>query len=334
MQNRAFITGITGQDGSFLTELLLSKGYEVHGLVRRASSGYGNLRNILHLVNNPKIYRKTLHLHAGDMADGTSLERILAEIKPDEVYNLAAQADVQESFLMPEYSLDINGTSVIRLLEAVRRHCPLAKFYQASTSELFGNTNGVEPQNEDTPFNPQSPYSIGKLAGFFAVKKYREMYNIFACNGILFNHESERRGDDYVTRKVTRAVARIKNGVQDELRLGNLEAKRDWGYSPEYVEAAWKILHHLEPRDFVIGTGETHTVKEWVKACFEHAGLDMEKYVVSDPKLFRPAEVDILRADSSRAKNLLTWEPQVKFAELVKIMMEHDLNDTRSEALP
>lgn len=325
---KAFITGISGQDGSYLTELLLSKGYEVHGLVRRVSSGYMNLRNIIHLVQNEDVYRKKLFLHAGDMCDTTSLFRIINEVRPNEVYNLAAQADVQESFFMPEFSIDVNGNGVVRLLEAIASVDKSIKFYQASTSELFGAVEEA-PQNENTRFNPQSPYSIGKLAGFHATKKQREMNGIFACNGILFNHESERRGDDYVTRKITKAVARIKLGLQKELRLGNLDAKRDWGHSREYVEAAYLMLQQDEPGDYVIGTGETHTVREWMEKCFEYVGLDWEKYVIIDKKLFRPAEVDILQADYSKAKNVLGWEPTIRFDELNKIMMAHDINEQR-----
>lgn len=327
---KAFITGIGGQDGSYLTEFLLSKGYEVHGLVRRVSSGYHNLRNIIHLINNSDIYRKTLFIHSGDMGDTISLYKVIKEINPDEVYNLAAQADVQESFFMPEYTVDINGNGVYRILEAIRLLNRNIKFYQASTSELFGAVEET-PQNEKTRFNPQSPYAIGKLVGYQVTKKYRESYGIFACNGILFNHESERRGDDYVTRKVTKAVARIKLGLQDKVRLGNLEAKRDWGYAPEYVQAAWAMMQSLEPDDYVIGTGETHTVKEWVEAAFEEAGLDWNKYVIIDPKLFRPAEVDVLQANYTKAKEKLHWEPKVRFKELVKLMVEHDLQDSSKQ---
>lgn len=325
---KALITGISGQDGSYLTELLLSKGYEVHGLVRRVSSGYLNLRNIIHLVYDPDIYRKKLFLHSGDMSDGSSLFRIINEVRPDEIYNLAAQADVQESFYMPEYSVEVNGNGLIKILEAVKTINDKIKVYQASTSELFGETDEI-PQRETTRFNPQSPYSIGKLVAFQAAKKYRESYGLFVCNGILFNHESERRGDDYLTRKVTKGVGRIVAGLQKNLRLGNLEAKRDWGYSPEFVHAAWLILQQPNPEDFVIGTGETHTVQEWVEASFAIAGLDWRDYVIQDPKLFRPAEVNVLQADYSKAKEKLGWEPQVKFKELVKIMTEYDIRNSR-----
>lgn len=324
-RNKALITGITGQDGSYLAEQLLEKGYEVHGLVRRSSRGYGALENIKHLVEDESIYRSRLFLHAGDLADATSIYRVINEVRPHEIYNLAAQADVMESFLMPEFSLDINGNGLVRILEAVMLIDHTIRVYQASTSELFGDTGGVVPQNEETPFNPQSPYSIGKNAAFQAAKKYREMYGLFVCNGILFNHESERRGDDYLTRKVTRAVGRIKRGEQKELRLGNLEALRDWGYSPEYVDAAWRMLQQDTPDDFVIGTGETHTVKEWVDEAFQVAGLNADDYVVVDQRLYRPAEVHVLQADASKAKRVLGWEPQVKFHELIKIMVLHDL---------
>ena len=330
ISKRALITGISGQDGSFLAEQLLAKGYEVHGLVRRVSSGYENLRNIIRLVRDENIYRKTLFLHSGDLGDATSIYRVISEVRPHEIYNLAAQADVQESFQMPEYSVDINGTAVLRILEAIRLIDKSIRFYQASTSELFGKVSET-PQSETTPFNPQSPYSIGKWVGFQAVKKYREAYGMFACNGILFNHESERRGDDYLTRKVTKAVARIRNGLQMEVRLGNLGSQRDWGYSPEYVDAAWRMLQLDSPDDFVVGTGETHFVREWVESAFAAAGLDWEKYVVIDPKLFRPAEVDILCADYSKAKKFLGWEPKTRFKELVALMVEYDLDALSSK---
>ena len=330
MSKKALVTGATGQDASYLIPFLLDKGYEVYGLVRRVSSGYGNLRNIQHLVNDPEIYRQKLFLRSGDMGDTTSIFRIIKEVMPDEIYNLAAQADVQESFFMPEYSIDINGNGVVRILEAVRQINPKIKVYQASTSELFGATKET-PQNEQTKFNPQSPYSIGKFVGFQAIKKYREMYGIFACNGILFNHESEHRGDDYLTRKVTKAAARIKYGLQKELRLGNLDAKRDWGYAKEYVEVMWKMLQLPEPGDYVLGTGETHSVYEWVEETLRLAGVDMDKVVI-DPKLFRPAEVDILQADYSKAKRDLGFEPKVKFKELIRIMLENDLRLAEEEA--
>lgn len=327
---KVFITGIGGQTGSYLAELLLQKGYEVHGLVRRVSSGYDNLRNIRHLHDDPEIFRKNLFFHSGDMGDTASLFRCIQEIMPDEVYNLAAQADVQESFYMPDYSLDINGTGVIRLLEAVRHICPKARIYQASTSELFGAVKET-PQNENTPFNPQSPYSIGKLAGYYAAKKYREMYGMFVCNGILFNHESPRRGDDYLTRKVTKAVSRIKYGLQKELRLGNIKSKRDWGSAKEFAFGAWLMLQQERPDDYVLGTGETHTVEEWMMECFKYAGLDWEKCIVIDPKLFRAAEVDILQADWKKANQMLGWTPTIKFQSLLKWMMDSDLELAKKE---
>lgn len=319
---KAFVTGINGQDGSYLAELLLSKDYEVHGLVRRSELGLAALRNIKHLIDDPAIYRKKLFLHAGDMADGTSLHRIIHEVMPDEVYNLAAQADVQESFLMPEYTIDINGIGVQRLIEIVRTVIPKAKFYQASTSELFGDAPPT--QNEATPLNPQSPYGIGKYVGFQTVKKYREMYGMFACNGILFNHESPRRGDDYLTRKVTLAVARILAGKQKEIRLGNLEAKRDWGFAKEYVKAMWLMLQYPKADDYCVATGETHTVKEWVFDCFELAGLDPLKYIVIDDKYLRPAEVNHLEGDPYKIGVVLGWEAKTKYKDLLKIMLEAD----------
>lgn len=325
INKKAFVTGTTGQDASYLIELLLKKDYEVHGLVRRSSYGYGNLRNIIHLVNDPDIYHSRFWIHSGDMADTTSLYRIISEVKPDEIYNLAAQADVQESFFQPEYSLDINGAGVLRLLEVMRQIVPRAKFYQASTSELFGNADEF-PQKETTKMNPQSPYAIGKLAGYHAVRKYREMYGIFASNGILFNHESPRRGDDYVTRKITKGLARIKMGKQKELRLGNLHAKRDWGYAKEYMEAAWMILQNSKSDDFVIGTGETHTIDEWLTEALSLTGVDRNTIII-DSKFYRPAEVYELCADYSKAKNVLGWEPKVRFNELVRMMVEADLHD-------
>lgn len=332
MNKKALITGTTGQDASFLIEFLLSKEYEVHGLVRRSSRGYGALENIIHLVKDEKIYRKKLFLYSGDIGDASSIFRIIKDVQPDEIYNLGAQADVQESFYMPEYSIDINGIGVIRMLEAIKQIKPDIKFYQASTSELFGQAHEV-PQNEETKFNPQSPYAIGKLVGYHAVKQYRKAYKLFACNGILFNHESEKRGDDYVTRKITKAVSRIKKGLQKELRLGNLEAKRDWGYAGSYIKTMWQILQLDEPDDFVIATGEIHSVKEWMEKCFEYVGLDWKKYVIIDPAFFRPAEVDILQGDYTKAKKTFGYEPEIKFEQLIKIMMDYDLKQAELELL-
>ena len=320
--HKALIFGISGQDGSYLAEFLLFKGYEVHGVVRRHHSGYGTLENIKHLLKDDKIYRKKLFLHSGDLTDSPSIFRLIAELKPEECYGLAAQADVQESFLMPEMTMDTNGNGVIRILEAIKQLSPKTKFYQASTSELFGNS-GAPIQNESSLMNPQSPYAIGKLAGYMAVKRYREAYKIFACNGILFNHESERRGDDYVTRKITKGLARIKHGLQKELRLGNLDAIRDWGYSPNYIEAAWMILQAPFASDFVVGTGEIHTVREWLEYCLKYFGLTMN-VVVIDQKLFRPAEVYNLQADYTKAKNAFGFEPRIKFEKLAEIMCQND----------
>lgn len=328
---RALISGITGQDGSYLAEFLLEKGYEVHGIVRRSSRGYGAYENIRHLINDPTIHRHKLIMHVGDICDMSSLVRIFQEVRPDEIYNLAAQADVGESFYQPEYTHDATGLGVVRMLEAFRRFAPSAKFYQASTSELFGKTD-ISPQDELTPFNPQSPYAVAKFVGFQSVKNAREGYKLFACNGILFNHASERRTDDYLDRKVTKAVARIKCGLQESVRLGNLESKRDWGYAKEYVTWMWKMLQMDKPDDYILGTGETHTVREFVETAFAHVGLDPYKYIVTDPALFRPNEVDILHADFSKAKEVLGFEPKVKFQELIQIMVDHDLKQAELEA--
>ncbi len=328
---KALIFGITGQDGSYMADLLLSKGYQVHGFVRRSSRGYGALLNIKHLVYDEKIYRHTLILHAGDLDDSSSIDRVIKDVQPDEVYSYAAQADVQESFLMPEYSISVNSIGPLRILEAIRRHSPRSHFYQASTSELFGDVGINQVQNETTAFNPQSPYAIGKLAGFYITKKYREAYGLFAVNGITFNHCSERRTDDYLDRKVTRAVGRIKAGLQKELRLGNLKSYRDWSYAPEMVEAHWKMLQMPEPHDLVLGSEETHQVQEWVDYAFECAGLKSADHVVIDPFLFRPAEVDTLRADCTKAKKLIGWNPQVKFKGIIERMVENDINLAKKE---
>ena len=327
---KALVTGATGQDASFLIPLLLDKGYEVHCLIRRSSAGYENLRNILPLIRDEEVYRKKLFLHAGDLGDGSSIRRIITSVMPDEIYNLGAQADVSESFLMPEYSIDINGNGVVRILEAIRVVNPLIKLYQASTSELFGAVEET-PQNEKTRLNPQSPYALGKYVGYQAIKKYREAYGLFACSGILFNHASERRGDDYLDRKVTRAVGRIKAGLQKELRLGNLASKRDWGYAGEYVQAMWMILQQERPDDYVIGTGETHTVQEWVEEAFTYAGLNWKDHVVIDQRLFRPAEVDILCADANKAKEKLSFVPKVRFKDLIHLMVDNDIKLAEQE---
>lgn len=319
---RALVTGITGQDGSYLAELLLAKGYEVHGIVRRSSSF--NTERIDHLYVDPHIENARLRLHYGDLNDASSLHSIVAEVKPDEVYNLGAQSHVRVSFDIPEYTAEITALGAVRLLEAIRKlgvHC---RFYQASSSELYGKV--VEtPQKETTPFHPRSPYAVAKAYSFYITQNYREAYGLFACNGILFNHESERRGETFVTRKITRAVGRIKHGLQQELYLGNLDAKRDWGHAADYVEAMWLMLQQSEPDDYVVGTGETYAVREFAEKAFAHVGLDYRDYVKIDPRYFRPAEVDLLLADPSKAKTKLGWQPKVGFDELVKRMVESDL---------
>src|SRR5687767_168174 len=296
---KALITGITGQDGSYLAELLLAKGYEVHGIIRRASTF--NTGRIDHLYADPHINGVRLFLHYGDISDSTNLIKLLYRIQPDEVYHLAAQSHVRVSFDIPEYTGDVTGLSVIRILEAIRETGVKAKFYQASSSEMFGQAREV-PQSEITPFYPRSPYGIAKVYAYWSTVNYRESYGLFACNGILFNHESPRRGETFVTRKVTRAVARIKAGLQDKLYLGNLDAQRDWGYAKEYVEAMWLMLQQEKPDDYVIATGETHSVREFVEAAFSYAGLDWQEHVEIDPKYYRPTEVDLLIGDASKAK--------------------------------
>lgn len=317
MNKKALIIGITGQDGSYLAELLLSKGYDVSGMVRRTSYGSGNLRNVSHLVDK-------INIEHGDLSDGSSLNRVISAVMPDEIYNLGAQADVRESFDVPEFSVDINGTAVVRLLESVKAINRNIKVYQASTSEMFGNTDST-PQNEDTRMNPASPYAWGKYVGFRAVKLYREAHGMFVTNGILFNHESPRRGDSYVTRKITKAAARIKLGKQDKLYLGNLDAKRDWGYAQEFMEAAWMMMQCDKSNDYVIGTGETHTVREWLEETFKLAGLDPYKYVVEDKVLYRPAEVNVLQADYTRAHGEFGFNPKVRFHQLIEMMYQEDL---------
>jgi len=321
---RAFITGITGQDGSYLTELLLSKGYEVHGLIRRASTF--NTVRIDHLYQDPHVNGVKLFLHYGDMADSSNLGRLIYEIKPDEVYNLAAQSHVRVSFDSPEFTGDVDAMGTMRLLEAIRLtgRAKDTKFYQASTSELFGLVQEV-PQRETTPFYPRSPYAVAKLYSYWAVRNYREAYGMFAANGILFNHESPRRGETFVTRKITRAVGRIKAGLQDRLFMGNINALRDWGYAVDYVEGMWRILQHDKPDDFVLATGEMHSVREFLAEAFGAVGLDWEKYVEYDARYARPTEVDQLLGDASKAKRELGWEPKVRFKELVRIMVESDV---------
>ncbi|TDW94235.1 MULTISPECIES: GDP-mannose 4,6-dehydratase [Kribbella] len=318
---RAFITGITGQDGSYLAELLLSKGYEVHGLIRRASTF--NTKRIDHLYEDPHARDKRLFLHYGDLTDGSRLVTLLASIQPSEVYHLAAQSHVRVSFDEPEYTGDTTGMGTTRLLEAIRMIGLDCRFYQASSSEMFGAT--PPPQNEDTAFHPRSPYGAAKLYGYWMTRNYREAYDMFAVNGILFNHESPRRGETFVTRKITRAVAAIKTGRQDRLYLGNLDACRDWGYAPEYVEGMWRMLQHDTPADYVIATGTSYSVRDFVSLAFEHVGLDWEKYVDHDQRYERPTEVDSLIGDASRAATDLGWKAQVHVPELVRIMVDADL---------
>jgi GDPmannose 4,6-dehydratase len=327
MTKRALITGITGQDGSFLAELLLAKGYEVHGVIRRSSSF--NTQRIDHLYQDPHRPGTRLFLSFADLNDSSSLNTILRQIQPDEIYNLGAQSHVRVSFEVPEYTAEVTGIGAVRILEAIQSIGLKPKFYQASSSEMFGNAPG--PQNELTPFLPRSPYACAKVFAYHSTKNYREAYGLFACNGILFNHESERRGETFVTRKITRAVTRIKVGLQDRLYLGNLEAKRDWGYAKDYVEAMWLMMQADQPGDFVIATGETHSVKEFVEEAFSYLDLDWQKYVEIDPWYYRPTEVDYLQGDASKARRELGWEPCVGFTELVRLMVDHDLVLATSE---
>ncbi len=319
---KALITGITGQDGSYLAELLLGKGYEVHGIIRRASTF--NTGRIDHLYKDPHINGVRLFLHYGDIADSTNLIKLLYRIQPDEVYHLAAQSHVRVSFDIPEYTGDVTGLSTVRILEAIRETGVGSKFYQASSSEMFGKVQEV-PQRETTPFHPRSPYGAAKVYAYWATVNYRESYDLFACNGILFNHESPRRGETFVTRKITRAVARIKAGKQDKLYLGNLDAKRDWGYAKEYVDAMWRMLQQDHPDDYVIATGETHSVRDFLTEAFSHVDLDWQKYVELDEKYLRPAEVDLLVGDATKAREELGWQPDVTFKELVRLMVDADV---------
>lgn len=320
---KALITGITGQDGSYLAELLLEKGYQVHGIIRRASTF--NTGRIDHLYKDSHINGVRLFLHYGDISDSTNLIKLLYRIQPDEVYHLAAQSHVRVSFDIPEYTGDATGLGTIRMLEAIRETRVKTKFYQASSSEMFGKVT-ESPQSEITPFHPRSPYGTAKVYAYWATVNYREAYGMFACNGILFNHESPRRGETFVTRKITRAIAHIKAGLQNKLYLGNLDAKRDWGYAKEYVEAMWLMLQQDEPDDYVIATGETHSVEEFLTEAFSHVGLDWHDYVEIDPKYMRPAEVDLLVGDASKAKQKLGWEPKVTFKELVHLMVDADVS--------
>jgi GDPmannose 4,6-dehydratase len=322
---KALITGITGQDGSYLTEWLLSKGYEVHGLIRRASTF--NTGRIDHLYQDPHFPDRKLVLHYGDLTDGSQLTNLIYNVRPDEIYHLGAQSHVMVSFEMPEFTGNVDALGTVRILEALRRSGEAPRFYQASSSEMYGNAPA--PQNEETPFRPRSPYAAAKVYAYWTAVNYREAYGLFAVNGILFNHESPRRGETFVSRKITRAAARIKLGVQDKLYLGNLEARRDWGYAPEYVEAMWRMLQQERPEDFVIATGETHSVREFVEETFGRLDLDWRRYVEIDPRYLRPTEVDFLRGDARKAKKILGWEPRVRFKELVKIMVEADLEAER-----
>jgi GDPmannose 4,6-dehydratase len=321
---KALITGVTGQDGSYLAEFLLAKDYEVHGVIRRASTF--NTGRIDHLYQDPHINGVRLFLHYGDISDSTNLIKLLYRLQPDEVYHLAAQSHVRVSFDIPEYTGDVTGLGTIRILEAIRETGLKTRFYQAGSSEMFGKVLET-PQRETTPFYPRSPYGVAKVYSYWITVNYRESYGLFACNGILFNHESPRRGETFVTRKITRAVARIKAGLQDKLYLGNLNAKRDWGYAKEYVEGMWLMLQQDQPDDYVLATGETHSVQEFLDEAFLHVGIESDKRVEIDPEYYRPAEVDLLVGDATKAKNLLGWEPKIKFKNLVRLMVDADISD-------
>lgn len=326
-KKKALISGVTGQDGSFLAELLLVKGYEVHGIIRRSSTF--NTSRVDHIFQDLHAHRKNFFLHYGDLADANTIRRLIQKIEPDEIYNLGAQSHVRVSFDIPEYTANITGLGTLRVLEAIKDYSESGgkkkiKFYQASSSELFGST--PPPQNETTLFRPRSPYACAKAFAYYTTVNYREAYGIFAVNGIMFNHESERRGETFVTRKITRGIARISAGLDTKLYLGNLDARRDWGYAPEYMEAAWLMLQQAKPSDFVIGTGESHSVREFVAEAFTAAGMgDWKKYVQFDKRYLRPTEVNDLIADTRKAKKVLKWKPKTKFKELVKIMVAHDM---------
>ncbi len=326
-KKKALITGITGQDGSYLAELLLNKGYEVHGIIRRASTF--NTGRIDHLYQDPHINGVQLFLHHGDLADSSSLTQLLNQLEPDEIYHLGAQSHVRVSFDIPEYTADVSGLGTIRILEAIKKAGVRTRFYQASSSEMFGNAHET-PQTENTPFQPTSPYACAKAYAYWVTVNYRESYNLFTCNGILFNHESPRRGETFVTRKITRAVAHIKEGLQKKLYLGNLEARRDWGFAPEYVEAMWLMLQQDVPDDFVIATGETHSVREFLEEAFSYVGLEWQEFTEIDPRYSRPAEVDELVGDPSKARKILGWEPQTRFRDLVRLMVDADLDSVRA----
>lgn len=327
---RALITGITGQDGSYLTELLLDKGYKVFGIVRRSSSF--NTDRIDHLYQDPHEPDARLRMFYGDLNDSSSLNTILRNTEPDEIYNLGAQSHVRVSFDVPEYTAEVTGLGTVRILEAIRDTGIKPKFYQASSSELYGRVREV-PQNELTPFHPRSPYACAKAYAYHITVNYRESYGLFACNGILFNHESERRGETFVSRKISRAATRIKLGLQKKLYLGNLDARRDWGHARDYVEAMWLMLQADQPDDFVIATGENHSVREFLDEAFGYLDMDWKEFVETDPRYYRPAEVDLLLGDSSKARRVLGWEPKVGFKELVRLMVDHDLNLARLESM-
>src|ERR1051326_2986646 len=320
---KALVTGITGQDGSYLADLLLDKGYEVHGIIRRASTF--NTARIDHLYADRHINGVRMFLHYGDLSDSVNLVKLLYDLKPDEIYHLAAQSHVRVSFDIPEYTSDVTGVGTIRILEAIREVGLRSRFYQASSSEMFGKAQEV-PQSETTPFWPRSPYGVAKVFSYWATVNYRESYGLCASNSIMFNHESPRRGETFVSRKISRAVAAIKHGLQKELFLGNLEAKRDWGYAPEYVEGMWRMLQQDEADDFVLATNETHTVRDFCEAAFAHLDLDWKEFVKHDSRYERPAEVDLLIGDASKAKKILRWEPKVRFHELVRIMVDADVD--------
>ena len=322
MVQRALITGITGQDGSYLAELLLAKGYEVHGIIRRASTF--NTGRLNEIYSDPHMDKARLFLHYGDLSDASGLSRLLSEVRPEEIYNLAAQSHVRVSFDSPEYTADIGASGTVRLLEAIRQGGLKARFYQASSSEMFGKVRQI-PQTEETPFYPRSPYGCAKVYSYWITVNYRESYGLHASNGILFNHESPRRGETFVTRKITRALAQIQAGLQDKLYLGNLEAKRDWGYAKEYVEAMWLMLQQDKPDDYVVATGETHSIREFLDEAFGYVGLSWKNHVEIDPRYYRPAEVDLLIGDASKARRQLGWQPRTKFADLVKLMVDADI---------
>ena len=329
-RKKALLTGITGQDGSYLAELLLEKGYEVHGLIRRSSS-FSTTR-IEHLYQDPHEQGTRLFLHYGDLTDGNNIAGLMHKIQPDEIYNLGAQSHVGVSFINPTYTVQVNAMGVLNLLEAIRNSGRPVRFYQASSSEMYGKV-AETPQSERTPFHPRSPYACAKVYGYWQTVNYREAYGLFACNGILFNHESPRRGETFVTRKITRAATRIKLGLQHKLFLGNLDAKRDWGFSGDYVRAIWMILQQQHPDDFVIATGETHSVREFLAETFHLLDLDWKQYVVQDPRYMRPAEVDLLQGDPTYARKTLGWEPRVSFKELVAMMVKSDLEQAQREQL-